>query len=78
MPKMSCYASVGMAISPNYYSFPESLGLCSGSQVNCCLLSSGSDYVVNSFRMDISSVLTYPYPAALSGGDPRQEILFSC
>lgn len=71
---MSWYASVGLDVSPIYSSFPESFGLCSRSEVNCCLLSSGSDYVVHSFRMDLSSVLTYPYPAALSGFDPRHKI----
>lgn len=73
-PSMSWYASVGLHISPIYSSFPESFGLCSRSKVNCCLLSSGSDYVVHSFRIDLSSVLIFPYPAALSGVDARQKI----
>lgn len=71
---MRRYASVGLDISPIYSSFPESFGLCPRSEVNCCLLSSGSDYVVHSFRMDLSSVLTYLYSAALSGVDARQKI----
>lgn len=71
---MSWYASVGLDISPIYSSFPESFGLCSRSEVYCCLLSSGSNYVVHSFRMDLPSMLTYPYLATLSGVDARQKI----
>lgn len=73
---MSWYACV-VDISPIYSSFQESFGLCSRSEGNYCLLSSGSDYIVHSFRVDLSSVLTYPYPAALSNVDARQKIKIS-
>ena len=52
----------------------KDLGCALRSEVNCYLLSSGSDYVVHSFRMDLSSVLTCPYPEALSGGVAKQKI----
>lgn len=73
-PSISSYVSVGLDISPIYSSFPERCELCSRRKVNCCLLSSGTDYVVHFFRMDLSSALTYPYPTALSGVDARQKM----